>query len=258
MYHSKKTVTTALDFYSYKYDPILLIIFVNIILNKISILSVASSYSCVWFLPAVLTLSQICSTIHESLLPKFNTLYLTLLSFISLKTTLHSCPSLQFLFPQVGVILKSDDHALCSIISAIKHNLETANDSDPHTTTLQCPWRVSVNPWLTLVKRASSVSHAPTFTDCICGIFVYCGYKNLKWNSTKSLTKIKINHTNPLQPQDWLPCQRKEVGWFDGMCYLQDSAGCFYSLLSSISILSVDRSWADGYVISWIHLFSAF
>lgn len=146
----------------------------------------------------------------------------------------------------------------CSIISAIKHNLETANDSDPRTTTLQCPWRVTVNPWLTLVKRASLVSHAPTFSDCICRIFVYCGYKNLKCNNTKNLAKIKMNHTNPLQPQGWLPCQRKEVGWFDGMHYLQVCAGWFHSLLSSRSILSVDWSWAGGYVISCVHLFSAF
>lgn len=45
VYHSKKTVTSTLDFYSYKDDPILLIIFVNIFLNKISIFSIASSYS---------------------------------------------------------------------------------------------------------------------------------------------------------------------------------------------------------------------
>lgn len=174
------------------------------------------------------------------------------------KTTLHSCPSLQFLFPQVGVILKSDDHALCSIISAIKHSFETANASDPCMAILQCPWRVTANPWLTLMKRASSVRHAPTFSNCICGIFVYCGYKNVKWNSTKTLTKIKMNPTNSLQPQGWLPCQRKEAGWFDGMHYLRVCAGCFYSLLSTRSILSVDWNWADGYVISRVHLFSAF
>jgi len=37
MYHSKKTATSTLEFYSYKCDPILLIFFVNIFLNKISI-----------------------------------------------------------------------------------------------------------------------------------------------------------------------------------------------------------------------------
>lgn len=188
-----------------------------------------------WIFPAVLTLSQICPIIHGSLLPKFSILYLTLLSFISLRTTLHSCPSLRFLFTQVGVILKSDVHMLCSIISAIKHYFKTANGSDPCTTTLQCPWRATENLWLTLVKRTSSRCHTPTFNDCICRVFVYCSYKNL--------TKTRMNHINPLKSQGWLPCQRKEVGWFGGMHYLQVCAGCFYSLLSSRSMLSVDRNW---------------
>lgn len=145
---------------------------------------------------------------------------------------MHSCSSLQFLFPQVDVILKSDDHTLCSTTSAAKHDLETATDSDPCTTTLQCPWRVTMNPWLTLMKRASSVSSASTFSDCICRIFVCWGYENLEWNSTKSLAKIKMNHINLLQPQGWIYCQRKEVGFFDGVHYLQAHADCFFPLLS--------------------------
>lgn len=155
-------------------------IFFYISLNKIPIFLITSFYSWVWFFPEVLTVSQICPIIHESLPTEFSTLYLTLLSFISLKTTLHSCPSLQFLFPQVGVILKSDDHTLCSIITAIKHYLEAANDSDPCRTTLQCPWRVTVNPWFIPVKRTSSISPAPTFSDCIYRIFPYLGYRNLR------------------------------------------------------------------------------
>lgn len=97
--------------------------------------------------------------------------------------------------------------------------------TDPRMTTLQYPWRVTVDPWLTIVKRVSLVSHAPTFSYCIGRIFVYCSYKNFKWNNTKSLTKIVMNHTNPLQPQGWLSCQRKEVAWwwdvlFTSLCWL--------------------------------------
>lgn len=187
---------------------------------------------------------------HGSLLPEFNILYLALLHFISLKTTLHSCSSLWFLFTQVGVILTSDVHVLYSIISAAKHNFETANDSDPYTATLQCPWRVTENLWLTLVKRTPSRCHTPTFNDCICGVFVYCSYKNL--------TKTRMNHINPLKSQGWLFCQRKEVGCFSGMHYLQVCVGCFYSLLPSTSMLSVDRSWTDGYVILWVPFFLLF
>lgn len=201
-------------------------------------------------LPAVLTLSQICPIIHGSLLPKFSILYLTLLSFISLGITLHSYSFLLFLFTQVGVILKPGIHELCSIISAIKHNFETANDSDPWTTTLQCPWRVTENLWWILVKRTSSRCHTPTFNDCICRILAYCSYNNL--------TKTRMNHNNPLKSQGWLLCQRKEVGWFSGMHYLQDCAGWFYSILSSRSMLSVDRRWTDGYVMSWVQFFLLF
>lgn len=144
MYDSKKSVTSTLEFYSYKCDSILLI-FKNIFLNKISFFFFSFHPMIPCVLPAVLTLSQICPITHGSLLPKLIILYLTLLSFISLRTTLHSCSSLQFLLTQVGVILKSDVQMLCSIISAIKHNFETANDSDPCRTTLQCPYRVTEN-----------------------------------------------------------------------------------------------------------------
>lgn len=135
-------------------------------------------------LPAVLTLSQICPITHGSLLPKLIILYLTLLSFISLRTTLHSCSSLQFLLTQVGVILKSDVQMLCSIISAIKHNFETANDSDPCRTTLQCPYRVTENLWLTLVRRISSRGHTPTFNDWICRI--------IKWLHLQDICLLQL------------------------------------------------------------------
>lgn len=172
-----------------------------------------------------------------------------------MKTTLHSCSSLQFFFPQVGVILKLDDRVLYFTIPITKHNLETANDW-PHMTTLQCPWRVVVNSWLNPLKRAPSVIHVPIFRDCVCKMFVYCSYKNLKWNSIKSLTKIKMNYTNPFSHKAGYSA--KEGGCFDWMHYLQVCAGCFHSLLSSRSVFSVDRSWAGQSVFSWVHLFSAF
>lgn len=189
---------------------------------------------------------QICPIIHESLLSKFSSLYMALLSFISLKSTLHSCPSLWFLFPHVDVILKSYDHTLCSIISAIKHNLETANYSDPCRTTLWCPWSVKANPWLTPMKRTSSISNSPTFSDCICRICPHFGYEDLDKIALRVSLNSKLIISIPLSHK--ASYFAEEVGSFDGLHYLQIYAGFFYSLLFCRSIRSVDWNRDDGYV----------
>lgn len=191
--------------------------------------------------------SQIRPIIHERLLSKFSSLYMALLSFISLKTTLDSCPSLRFLFPHVDVILKSYDHTLCSIISAIKHNLETANDSDPCRTTLGCPWSVAANPWLTPMKRTSSISHLPTFSDCICRICPCFGYQDLDKIALRASLNSKWIISTPLSHKA-SPLTEKEVGCFDVLHYLRIYACFFNSLFFCRSILSVDWNWDDGYV----------
>lgn len=127
------------------------------------------------------------------------------------------------------------------LLNTILKLLMTLTPVQPHINALAEWQRIFVN------SREEDFIPYTTFNDCICRIFVYCSYKNL--------TKTRMNHINPVKSQGWLLCQKKEVGCFSGMHYLQVWAGCFYSLLSSKSMLSVDRSWTDGYVILWVHFF---